>query len=118
MEIRERKALVGLKLIVSTYEYKQYVCVCVCVCVCVLYVSSPASVDEGADGFISSCATGVQVSPVPRLDQTHKVSTLSLKTHTQKTTVKTDIGHIDTVYMRPSVSSYLASYLVLIRVVR
>jgi len=51
-----------------------------------VYLSSPASVDESADGFISSCATGVQVSPVPRLNQTHKVSTFSLKkkkTHTK-----------------------------------
>jgi len=52
-----------------------------------VYLSSPASVDESADGFISSCATGVQVSPVPWLNQTHKVSTFSLKKHTH-TTVK------------------------------
>lgn len=39
-----------------------------------------SAVDKGADWIVSSCATDVQLSPVPRLDQTDEVGTLLLET--------------------------------------
>lgn len=47
------------------------------VCLCP-YLCSPSSVDEGADGLVGPCATGVQVCAIPGFDQTHKVCTLPL----------------------------------------
>lgn len=49
------------------------------VSVCIgVYLSFPASVDEGTDWSICSSATCVQMCPVPWLDHTHKVGTLPL----------------------------------------
>lgn len=44
----------------------------------VRYLGSPTAVDERADGLVGPCAAGIQVCPVPRLDQTDEVCTLAL----------------------------------------
>lgn len=38
-----------------------------------------STVDKGADWVVSSCSTDIQVSPVPRLNQTNEVCTLLLE---------------------------------------
>lgn len=39
-----------------------------------------STVDKGTDWIVSSCATDIQLSAVPRLDQTDEVCTLLLET--------------------------------------
>lgn len=50
---------------------------------CLVHLCPPASVDERADGLIRPRSTGVEMGAVPRLNQTHKVGTLTLDQQTE-----------------------------------
>lgn len=49
------------------------------------HLCSPSAVDEGTDGLVGPGAAGVQVRPVPGLDQTYKVGALPLVARARRT---------------------------------